>query len=128
MKQPLTIVLVLFCTTFFYAQNSNPVKLDSLLSWLDSHIKIPQDSKAAKNSNGAISLSKNLKNQDALAKACVFLVKELIPNAVKYAFPENVKGNILISLSQSTSETLTVKVADNGVGKVPKFKMLVALM
>ncbi|MEO6347447.1 MAG: histidine kinase dimerization/phosphoacceptor domain -containing protein, partial [Aquaticitalea sp.] len=46
------------------------------------------------------------------------IVNELLTNALKYAFPEDGKGNILISLSQSTPETLTLKVADNGVGKI----------
>jgi two-component sensor histidine kinase len=46
------------------------------------------------------------------------IVNELLTNALKYAFPNDGKGNILISLSQSTPETLTLKVADNGVGKV----------
>jgi two-component sensor histidine kinase len=46
------------------------------------------------------------------------IVNELLTNALKYAFPKDGKGNILISLSQSTPETLTLKVADNGVGKV----------
>lgn len=45
------------------------------------------------------------------------IVNELLTNALKYAFPENGKGNILISLSQSSPETLTLKVADNGIGK-----------
>ena len=46
------------------------------------------------------------------------IVNELLTNALKYAFPKDGKGNILISLSQSTPETLTLKVADNGIGKV----------
>lgn len=46
------------------------------------------------------------------------IVNELLTNALKYAFPKDGKGNILISLSQSTPETLTLKVTDNGVGKV----------
>jgi two-component sensor histidine kinase len=46
------------------------------------------------------------------------IVNELLTNALKYAFPKDGRGNILISLSQSTPETLTLKVADNGVGKV----------
>ncbi len=45
------------------------------------------------------------------------IVNELLTNALKYAFPENKNGTIQISLSQSTPETLTLKVADNGVGK-----------
>ena len=46
------------------------------------------------------------------------IVNELLTNALKYAFPENAKGNIKISLSQSAPETLTLRVADNGIGKV----------
>lgn len=46
------------------------------------------------------------------------IVNELLTNALKYAFPEDVKGNILISLSQSAPTMLTLKVADNGIGKV----------
>ena len=46
------------------------------------------------------------------------IVNELLTNSLKYAFPENQKGNIKISLSQADSETLTLKVTDNGVGKI----------
>uniref|UniRef100_UPI00404781FC sensor histidine kinase n=1 Tax=Mariniflexile sp. TaxID=1979402 RepID=UPI00404781FC len=45
------------------------------------------------------------------------IVNELLTNALKYAFPENAKGNISISLSKSNPETLTLKVVDNGMGK-----------
>ena len=45
------------------------------------------------------------------------IVNELLTNALKYAFPKEAKGNILISLSQPTPETLTLKVTDNGIGK-----------
>jgi two-component sensor histidine kinase len=76
MKQPLTSVFVLiFCTTCFYAQTPDSVKLDSLLGWLDTHIKIPQDSTAiAANSYEVVFLSKKIKNRDALTKAYDFLV------------------------------------------------------
>ncbi len=75
MKQRLTIVLVLFCTTFFYGQNPDSVKLDSLLGWLDTHILIPKDSTTiAKNSYSAISLSKKTNNQESLAKSYSYLV------------------------------------------------------
>jgi len=45
------------------------------------------------------------------------IVNELLTNALKYAFPENNKGKIEISLSRSDSKTLTLKVVDNGIGK-----------
>lgn len=46
------------------------------------------------------------------------IVNELLTNALKYAFPEDRNGTIQISLSQATPETLSLKVTDNGVGKV----------
>ena len=45
------------------------------------------------------------------------IVNELLTNALKYAFPENKSGHIFISLSKTSPETLTLQVADNGVGK-----------
>lgn len=46
------------------------------------------------------------------------IVNELLTNALKYAFPDDSKGNISISLSKSNSETLTLNVSDNGIGKI----------
>lgn len=46
------------------------------------------------------------------------IVNELLTNALKYAFPDNAKGNISISLSKPNPETLTLKVVDNGIGKI----------
>jgi two-component sensor histidine kinase len=46
------------------------------------------------------------------------IVNELLTNALKYAFPEDKSGSIEISLAQSTPEILTLKVVDNGVGKI----------
>ncbi len=44
------------------------------------------------------------------------IVNELLTNALKYAFPEGVKGQISISLSQEKNNLL-LKVSDNGIGK-----------
>ena len=46
------------------------------------------------------------------------IVNELLTNALKYAFPDNKKGNIKISLLQDKPDILTLKVVDNGIGKV----------
>ena len=46
------------------------------------------------------------------------IVNELLTNALKYAFPKDKKGDIEISLVQSTPEILTLKVVDNGIGKI----------
>ncbi len=45
------------------------------------------------------------------------IVNELLTNAMKYAFPDDRKGNIKISMSRQDAETLTLKVVDNGIGK-----------
>lgn len=46
------------------------------------------------------------------------IVNELLTNALKYAFPENKKGEISISLEKFKSNHLKLKVSDNGIGKV----------
>ncbi len=43
------------------------------------------------------------------------ILNELITNAVKYAFPDNLSGKIEIILKR-TGKTLTLTIADNGVG------------
>lgn len=77
MKQQLTIVLVLFCTSFIsHAQNADTVELNSLLGWLDTHINISKDStEIASNAYKAILLSKKTRNKEALAKTYSFLVQ-----------------------------------------------------
>ena len=46
------------------------------------------------------------------------IVNELLTNALKYAFPEDAPGTINTSLLRPDDDTLTLTVADNGVGKV----------
>lgn len=46
------------------------------------------------------------------------IVNELLTNALKYAFPQEGKGIIRISLKRSDSAMLVLKVADNGIGKI----------
>jgi two-component sensor histidine kinase len=46
------------------------------------------------------------------------IVNELLTNALKYAFPENIEGKISISLEKTKDNHLKLKVADNGIGKV----------
>ncbi|MFO7998603.1 MAG: histidine kinase dimerization/phosphoacceptor domain -containing protein, partial [Bacteroidales bacterium] len=46
------------------------------------------------------------------------IVNELLTNSLKYAFPENGKGMVKISLSQPDPGLLTLTVSDNGVGKI----------
>jgi two-component sensor histidine kinase len=46
------------------------------------------------------------------------IVNELLTNALKYAFPENIEGKISISLEKTKDNHLKLKVADNGIGKL----------
>lgn len=46
------------------------------------------------------------------------IVNELLTNALKYAFPQNEKGIINISLEKTTDTNLKLKIQDNGVGKI----------
>ena len=45
------------------------------------------------------------------------IVNELLTNSLKYAFPNERKGEIKISLQRTTAEILLLEVADDGVGK-----------
>ena len=45
------------------------------------------------------------------------IVNELLTNALKYAFPDNRKGNIKIGLQEIENNTLRLEVRDNGVGQ-----------
>jgi len=45
------------------------------------------------------------------------IVNELLTNSLKYAFPNNRKGNIKVSLGRTAAEILLLEVADDGVGK-----------
>jgi len=52
------------------------------------------------------------------------IVNELLTNALKYAFPKNSEGKIEISMEQPNSETLTLRVSDNGIGKSENIKAI----
>lgn len=45
------------------------------------------------------------------------IVNEILTNALKYAFPDGRKGKIQIQLEQKDASTLSLKIADDGVGK-----------
>jgi len=47
---------------------------------------------------------------------CGLLLNELITNALKYAFPEETKGEIKIELERYKQNKLRLSIADNGIG------------
>ena len=55
-----------------------------------------------------------------------FIVGELMTNAVKYAHPAGVEGEISLRCSQSADKTTIVEVCDNGVGLPEDFDPMTA--
>ena len=47
---------------------------------------------------------------------CGLILNELLTNAVKYAFPDLRNGEIRVTLACNQNESVTLRVADNGVG------------
>ncbi len=43
-------------------------------------------------------------------------INEIITNSLKYAFPNNRKGEIRIGLSSKDNEEIELRIADNGIG------------
>gem|GEM_PF-1257361 len=47
---------------------------------------------------------------------CGLIINELVSNAIKYAFPDNIPGEIFISMKEDDEISYTLIVRDNGVG------------
>ena len=58
------------------------------------------------------------------AVPCGLILNELMTNALKYAFPNGRNGSILVELRASPDQTLSLKVADDGVGLPPGLDIL----
>ena len=68
---------------------------------------------------GRVSLTLELEVVNVLidtAIPCGLIINELITNALKYAFPDNVDGEINIRLFKTKDELITVQISDNGIG------------
>lgn len=50
---------------------------------------------------------------------CGLIVNELVSNSMKYAFPEDSKGNLVVRLHVGVDGRVTLTVADDGVGFPP---------
>jgi PAS domain S-box-containing protein len=74
--------------------------------------------------SGRVSLNLNLENVNVLidtAIPCGLIINELITNAMKYAFPGNIGGEINISLFKANDDLITLIISDNGIG-IPSSK------
>jgi len=52
---------------------------------------------------------------------CGLIINELVSNSLKYAFPDNQVGEIIISLTRPAENDILLAVTDNGVGVTPDF-------
>ena len=55
------------------------------------------------------------------ALACGLIMNELLSNSLKHAFPRERAGEVVVSVQRSNDDTVTLRVADNGVGMPPNF-------
>ncbi len=51
---------------------------------------------------------------------CSLIINELVSNSLKYAFPDNRRGEIRIRLQAAANDLYRLEVGDNGVGFPPK--------
>ena len=58
------------------------------------------------------------------AVPCGLILNELMTNALKYAFPNRRNGSILVELRVGPNQTLSLMVADDGVGLPPGLDIL----
>jgi PAS domain S-box-containing protein len=59
-----------------------------------------------------------------VAIPCGLIINELVSNSMKYAFQQNQKGKIKVSLQNDNDENLVLKIKDNGVGMTLNFRTL----
>ena len=90
--------------------------LDNLMGNLISSYRVNQH----------ILLIKNLENVDLILDQAIptgLIVNEIISNSLKYAWGENKKGKITISLKEQ-DEVVYLEISDNGIGLPGKFEDL----
>jgi two-component sensor histidine kinase len=66
-----------------------------------------------------VSLNLNLENVNVLidtAIPCGLIINELITNSLKYAFPGDLEGEIIIRLHKTKDDLITLNISDNGIG------------
>jgi two-component sensor histidine kinase len=87
--------------------------LSELISFISQTYNISKDIK--------VELKMDMRNDSIdLSKAipCGIIINELLSNALKYAFPKNKKGKVIVELSNISDRKhkCQLKVSDNGVG------------
>lgn len=84
---------------------------------------IIQDISDSYNFTNKITIRKNIQDFDIDTKIAFpmgVIITELITNSLKYAFPNNISGNIDINIYLSDSNNAILSVSDNGIG-IPEY-------
>jgi PAS domain S-box-containing protein len=84
--------------------------IESLIMFLFHSYRVNSDLVRMKTEVGDVLLDINS------AIPCGLIINELVMNAVKHAFPEGRKGEIIVSLKPSGDDRFTLAVSDDGVG------------
>ncbi|MBE9127143.1 MULTISPECIES: PAS domain S-box protein [unclassified Coleofasciculus] len=75
-------------------------------------------------SSNAVTLNINVDNiflEIDTAIPCGLIINELVSNSLKYAFPNNRKGEIQVKFYTNSDHTMTLIVRDNGIGIPTEF-------
>ena len=105
----------------YQSQNLSSIDLRDYITGLAS---LMLESYQANDRNINFSLqAESIPVQVDTAIPCGLIINEILSNAIKYAFPENRKGDIQINLERTKNATIVLEISDNGVG-VPSDKDL----
>jgi two-component sensor histidine kinase len=105
--------IVILHKKLYQAQNTTQINIRSYINELVENIKDsmagPQQCVFDLNiANGQMDVSQLI--------PLGLIINEAITNAIKHAYPDHEKGNIYISLTQTSSDELQLSIADNGQG------------
>jgi len=98
----------------YQSKNLSSIKLKEYFTDLIYYMKKSYNLK-----NGKVSFTLNLEDISVLIDTATplgLLFNEVISNAMKHAFPEERKGEIIVTLYKEKNEKIILKIADNGIG------------
>lgn len=97
-------------------QSTDLAQID-FASYLKSLVTFLSQSYRSKSDNVSIQVdAQNVMLDINTALPCGLIINELVSNSLKYAFPNNQTGNIIITCNQTTDGANIISVSDDGVG------------
>ncbi|MET0636054.1 MAG: histidine kinase dimerization/phosphoacceptor domain -containing protein [Chitinophagaceae bacterium] len=100
-----------------YQSESMSIEMDTYLA---QFIQYLDDSFSASNQIHFISDIHPITLSPSQAIPIALMVNEAVTNSIKYAFPNNKRGEINISLTESEHQMIKLVIADNGIGIDPE--------